>query len=342
MNRDLQTKAERSNKIKQSIFNFLDMETRKIVLSILPNNEWRFLPPNFSDSNSIEIFEDYFFVIEKFLNTHIIPQKYYIFHSSKLKNQLMENSDIETQLKKRIKYFQCETKKINDRSYNFLPNSAYTYYTDESKDKNHRKYINDFLFNSFRIRHFHLVKNKDNDLIFYVIFKDNLYLINKGNHNSIYEEETPKILIEEFPELLEPLGIHKLSSANDPGYPCWGKELECQLKNGRSVIPLINDCLYMPALMSRDGMDSQPFSILITILKKLDIQIDKMLTLLKNSQQDIFIAEENSKMSLKLGGIYIADRNSNFEYCIGLPYFKNLQLVDRINSYKINSKEATA
>jgi hypothetical protein len=67
-----------------------------------------------------------------------------------------------------------------------------------------------------------------------------------------------------------------------------------------------------------------------------------MPNLLENKQQDIFLKKGKSKMPLKLGGIYISDRNSNFEYCIGLPYFKSLQLIDKINSYKINPIEAMA
>lgn len=325
MNRDLPSISD----IKQSIFHFLDFELRRVVLSILPEKEKGLLPLGFSETNNIKIFEEYFFVIEKFLDTHIVPQKYNICYSSKVKKYLLENDDVDTKLKKKLQYFQNGFKR-NDKSFNFLPKSAYTYYTDETKSKNHRKYINDFLFNSFGIRHFHLVDNNDNDLIYYVLIKNNIYLINIGNHDSIYEEETPKILIEEYPDLLEQLKISKLSSDIDPGSPCWGRELECCWKHGISVIPLINGNLYTATFMSLDGMERRYFDILTNILYQLNNQLNEIMTLLENKHYNIFLKKAKSKMSLKSGGIYIADRNSSFEYCIELPYFTKLQLVDMI------------
>ncbi|GHV67076.1 hypothetical protein AGMMS49928_03290 [Spirochaetia bacterium] len=291
---------------------------------LLSSEQATLLPPTVKECGQ-NIFYDYLFIIEKYLGTHIVPCQYSVLYSSIVCN-LIKDNQYAPQIKKIKKLFTSADVRINDISYNRLPVSANRYFDAAYNTK--RRYVNDYIFHSHGIRHMYLVNREI--LLFFVIIKDKVIFLNIGKHEIIHDSINLEILVKEFSEYLSYLGINNLPGI-DPGINLSVKEIKKGRKNNISYPPSVDNVLYLPALYSFVGIniniDNMVFDEIINPVQK---GIKDFITYLLENNHNICIERGKSKQSIRYGGIFLCDRYSKKEYCLGLPYFKKIQLIDLI------------
>jgi hypothetical protein len=312
--------------INTEVLLFLEKSLRKAVSSFIPPREIPLLPPGYLEFGSHVVFYDYFFAIEKFLNTHIIPDYYSPLYSSKMLHFLKDDS-LKRKIQRIVKYFETADKSINDKSVNILPRSAYHYFKDTFGGRKSR-YAIDYVCDAYSIRHAHLTTPNDDCLLFYALVNNNILLLNIGTHKEIYDNNNLRILITEFPEYLEPLGIHELTGI-DPGIEqtwegtkqMWGKNV--------SLSPVIDGKTYSTAFRSLSGISLD----VVRIFQEISFQINTAsVKIIKSLEKDysLYVKKSKSKLALKYGYVFIGDRVSNNEWSIHLEYFEKYRLIEMI------------
>jgi len=179
-------------------------------LKIIPPKEIKYLP-NFSDlDESFVPLCDLVFIIDRFIDSKIFPQKYKIIYSSSFDNSILTSKALENFNRLKVKLSSGDIS-VNKLSAGFLPKSAKNYLLDYYGSIDKRRYIVDFTNQFFGIKHFHLDsydRSKD-ILLYYAISKDKIIFLKIGNHNDLYKQELVENLINEFPEIIGDLGIAK-------------------------------------------------------------------------------------------------------------------------------------
>ena len=315
--------------IQTDILLFLEKSLKETVLTFLPKKENNLLPPDYLKVNTPVVFYDYIFVIEKLLNTHIIPDYYSPLYSTKIVPFLRDDF-LKIKIKKKLKYFETSDKRINNKSVNILPKSSYRYFNDEFHSKE-KRYNIDYLCDAYGIRHTHLMSQNDDCLLFYALTDKNIILLSIGTHKDIYENDNLRTLINEFPESLDNLGIHELTGLS-PGVEERGQVLKMALEKNVPSLPSIDGKVYTTAYRTLSGVGIdiiKIFNEIIFQIKTASIQIIKSL----GKDYNLFIKKAKSKLSLKYGYIFLGDRVTNKEWSIYIAYFEKYQLIEMVNTH---------
>ena len=317
--------------INVEILLFLEKSLKETVSLFLPKSELPLLPPDYLQGNSPEVFFDYIFVIEKLLNTHVIPGYYFPLYSSKIMSFLKDGT-LKNKVKKLVRYFETGDKRVNDKSVNILPKSSYRYFNDAFHSKKNR-YVIDYVCDAYGIRHTHLTSQNDDCLLFYALTEKNILLLSIGKHKDIYENDNLRILIKEFPEFLDILGINELTGV-DPGIEENGEWKKQAWESGISSLVAIDGKTYVPSMASFRSFSGISIAI-NTIVQNIIYQVNKSsIEIIKTLDKDynLFVKKAKSKMTLKYGYIYIGDRITNKEWSIYIAYFEKYRLIEMVNS----------
>jgi hypothetical protein len=312
---------------------FIESTLNKIVTSFIPASEIRPLPQSFLSTNDLGVFLDYIFAIEKYLNVHVLPIRYFPLYSSKITEQL-KNPVLKKQTKRILKFFETGDKRINDKSVNILPHSAFHYFNDV-QGKKRLKYALDFSYDFYSIRHVHLSAPDDDSLLFYVLVNKNILLLSIGSHKDIYEKDNLRILINEFPEFLKSLGINELTGIH-PGIELEGATVKAYWEHGISPMQNIDGKIYASTYMTFSGITTMVHYHFMNIIYRVKTDTGAIKNSL-NGDCRLFVKKGKSKLSIKYGDIYIGDRISNKEWIIHISYLNKLHLIEITNVQTLDS-----
>ncbi|MCK4911672.1 MAG: hypothetical protein KAR83_08510, partial [Thermodesulfovibrionales bacterium] len=123
---------------KELIIDYIGRELRQVALKILPKKQVKYLST--SQSNLLE----YVYVIEKYLSTRVLPVKYDVFYSSKVKKQdkYIENKN---RIDTFVSYLKDADLRINSPSENYLPRSYKTFLSANPNQSDKYRYNPDVL-----------------------------------------------------------------------------------------------------------------------------------------------------------------------------------------------------
>jgi hypothetical protein len=320
--------------INTEILLFLEKSLKKTVLNFLPKKEIPLLPPNYLQVNTPEVFFDYIFVIEKLLSTHVIPDYYSPLYSTKI-IPFLEDVFIKDKINRIVKYFETGDKMVNDKSVNILPKSSYRYFNDTFSGKK-RRYVIDYECDDYGIRHTHLTGQNDDCLLFYVLTNKNVILLNIGNHKDIHKNNNLRILLYEYPEFLDILGIHELTGIS-PGIEEGWEEIKMGREKGVSSLPTIDGKTYsmpMAAFRSFSGTNFAIHNIFQNIIFQVNNASIKILKSI-GKEHNLYVKRAKSKLSIEYGYIYVGDRLTNKEWAINIPYFEKYRLIKMVISHLV-------
>jgi hypothetical protein len=320
--------------IQTEILLFLEKSLKEYVLAFLPKKEVPLLPPDYLQVNTPEVFFDYIFVIEKLLNTHVIPDYYSPLYSTKIL-PFLKNDFMRGRINRIVKYFETGNKKINDKSVHILPKSSYRYFNDTFHGKK-KRYEIDYACDAYGIRHSHLIKQNDDCLLFYVLTDKNILLLSIGSHKDIHKNNNLRIIINEFPEFLDILEIKELTGIS-PGIEENWEDIKMGREKNVSSLPTIDGKTYsmpMAAFRTLSGTNLAIHTIYQNIIYQINTASIKIIKSL-GKDYNLFVKKAKSKLSLKYGYVYISDRLTNKEWAIQIPYFEKFLLIEMINSHKV-------
>jgi len=316
------------NFINHEILLFLEKSLKETVLTFLPKKETLFLPPDYSKENSPVVFYDYIFAIEKILNTHVIPGHYSPLYSTKVL-PLLADEFFEKRIEKLVKFFEAGDDTINHRSVKVLPKSAYRYFNSGFYEKKNRYNI-DYICDAHGIRHTHLIESNDDCLLFYALTDKNILLLSIGTHKDIYENDNLRVLINEFPEFLDTLGIHEIKGIS-PGIEESGEILKLAYKKNAAGLPSIDGKTYSTAFRTFSGIGIDVIQIFQEIIYQIETASIAILRSL-SKDYNLFVKKSKSKLSVKYGYIYIGDRVTKMEWALYIAYLEKIRLVEMITS----------
>ena len=314
------------NFINYDILLFLERTLKEAVLSFIPKKETHFLPPDYAQVNTPEVFYDYIFAIEKLINTHVIPGHYSPMYSTRI-IPFLNDDTVKKSINRILKYFETGDKKVNDKSVNILPKSSFRYFNGSFHGSN-KRYVIDYICDAHSIRHTHLKTPDDDCLLFYALTDKNILLLSIGTHKDIYENDNLRIIINEFPEFLDILGINELAGFG-PGIEERGNDLKMALEKNVPSLPSIDGKTYLTAFRTLAGVGIDIVRIFQEIIFQVETASIKLLQSL-GKNYDLYVKKSKSKLSIKYGYIFIGDRVSNMEWSIYLAYFEKLRLIEMI------------
>lgn len=317
--------------IRNCIFELL----KERVIQIIPNREIKYLAEVSDLDSSIVPFYDLVFVIERFLKSKILPIKYEIIYSTNYSDSMLPVKAAINLGKLKEILLKGETT-INDFSTGFLPKSAKSYLLDYYGSTKNRRYVVDFTSQFFGIKHFHLDTYDTNDdiLLYYVIIRNKIYFLKIGKHQDLYTQVLVENLINEFPEIINQLGIYAMADM-----PV-GKKYEYsnyEIKNtwclGGNVSFQINNKYYT-------SVNSQTFSRLnievMCIGNDLIWQLEEKLKLFYlnnnelNETSEIVPLRYDDGEFIKGSNILIGDKISKIATEIRIDYLEKLNFIDQI------------
>ncbi len=183
------------------IWNFIAEESYKLSKQILPENQSKFLADVSLFQSDSKVIYDYFYVIDRFCNTRIFPQKYdikysTIFNRDELNDEECENLDLI------ITTLQNDEKEHFDVLNKFYPRSSEKYISKPYNSLEYR-YNVDFSGSIWGLKHLHLKEGHCGDkLLYYAIIENVIYFIAIGNHDDMYKKNIIEIVVNEFQYIL--------------------------------------------------------------------------------------------------------------------------------------------
>lgn len=313
------------NIIRKALWDKVFTELHTVCKSIIPKEETR-LPTVFEcNTNKFNIYT-YLFVIDRFLTSTIIPNKYEVDISTSIQNTTL--SAVHRKSFEEIKnLFEKGDPSINYRSKGFVPNSQKNYFRASGN-----KYVKDFSSSIWGIRHLHLnPSNKDNFLLYYVIVKSRVYFIKIGNHEDLYKKDILEILVNEFPETLDQLGIVNLSELIPSDHEYSPEEVKGMWIAGYNILHTINGRCYSSCNLMLTNTLSIRFS---PISRNISDQIENLITLFMLKLANI---EYNELMEFeicrKIDEFTIKWKGHNLEQKHKISYFETVEFAKKIHIY---------
>jgi hypothetical protein len=288
----------------KSIFDCIQELIKNECLQILLNNS------RHKKNEKIDVLRS-LFIIEKFCSSFVEVKKYKIHYSSAFnRDNLDENT--EDNLNKIIEFLE-NGENINDKALSFIPKSS-----NFLLDKN-SVVIADFANNFFGIKHLHIDghNTKLDRLLYYFIKDNNFYVLKIAGHDDLYSDKIIKIIIDEYPDNLDYLGIKSLP---DMPFEEYVNQSTTYVKdewiNGRNISYTINEKYYTSInLQTYSRINTKIIYELSNIKYKCDAFQD---AILDNSDNYNFkILEINS------GVVTIGNEISKEAYELDFPYLND-------------------
>jgi hypothetical protein len=309
--------------VVEYIFNLLSSRVKKII----PNNEIKYMPKVEGIYKSHRTLCDLVYVLERFVNTKVLPYEWEIIKSSKFDTSLLSEKSKQN-LDRLQKMLIIGDVKVNSPSYGFLPKTSKKYYETNEDDKSKRRYQVDFSNQVFGIKHFHLDSHDKNEdkLLFYTTLDQKIFFLSIGCHEDIYTDKNLKILIEEFENVLPHLGIQPMDITIGSKPSNSKEEVQKMWTSGLNVAFIINGQYYSCSnYMTFSRIDTE------TILKVQGIYYEiqqgiKKGTNFSGTNNEVIVCQEQEEEKLAAGIICLKENGSEFE--ISIEYLKKLGLVD--------------
>jgi len=192
--------------ISNLIWNFIAEESYQLSKKILSDKEHNFLADVSLLNQDMKIIYDYFFIIDKYKNSKILPQKYEIKYSSTFDRSSLNDVESEN-LDLIISIIQNGQKNQFEILNKFFPNSSNTFITEPYNSPKHR-YNVDFSGSIWGIKHLHLKEtNRGDNLLYYCIVENIIYFLAISKHKNMYDKNLLEIIVNEFPTIISNLGI---------------------------------------------------------------------------------------------------------------------------------------
>ncbi len=304
---------------KEVILDYIYSELRRVATNILPNRQKKFLPP---DSNN---FHDDIYIIEKFLSTRVLPTKYNVNYSSKLKEQKRYQENIE-RIETFVSYLKEGDMRVNVPEEKFLPPSYKSFLLSKPGQSERYRYRPDYLNDFYGIRHAHLNIENSNELLFYVLVGSNAYLLCIGGHNDFYNETVLTILVEEFDFLLNDLRIMKLEGIR-PGIQSTEDKIQEKWSKAVNEFFVVNGIRYagMPMNFTRSnmyitGIEQNLFYQIDTGLKNIEEEQNKRK--ISPSDQVMTIMEKETSLDRNNARIHLTNTVNSFRAGLQVSYLK--------------------
>jgi hypothetical protein len=307
------------------IWDFLFDELSSCCKLILHEKELNYLSEKKYDRKTII---NYIYIIERYLDTKVFPQKYNIYKSSKFKVESL-NEVHKKSLDCIEKLLKAGDPAINSYSRNFVPNSIKNYFKDSGKEL-----VKDFCGSIWGIKHLHLNphnKNNDDTLLFYAAFKNNFYFIKIGKHDDLYKKDVVEIVVNEFPDILKELNIFFMLDIIPPSKEyCYTPEKVKELwKAGSNISYIINNRYYFT---SKGQTFSKIGDNIICLYQKI---IDQVETQMKSFISDLEKVDNNKTPEFTISkderienGVFeIIEKNSGYKNLMKIDCLINLHNV---------------
>lgn len=230
--------------ISNLIWNFISEESYQLAKKILSSKEHNFLADVNLLNQDIRVIYDYFFVIDKFKNTKIPPQKYEIKYSSSFNRSSL--NDVESaNLDLIISIIQNGQKNQFEILNKFFPNSSKSFITKPYNSSEHR-YNVDFSGSIWGIKHLHLkATNRGDTLLYYCIVENIIYFFAIGKHKNMYDKSLLEIIVNEFPTIISNLGIGHYQDMTFNNFDNYSTEVvKKKWLNGENIGFFINEKFY--------------------------------------------------------------------------------------------------
>ena len=271
-------------KLEHFIFDLLYQRAALIV----PPKEVKNLPKVSDLDKSWIPLSDLIFVIERFLSTRLHQQQFEIVLSKDYSEIDLSDKSI-SNLKRLKKLILTGGNGINKPSSNFLPPSSKSYLKVDANTLSSSRYNVDFVNDFFGIRHFHLAEHRDDVLLFYSVIGDKIYFLKIGKHADIYEQATIETLVNEFPELINHLGIFAMPDITvNNNHKYMPGEVARIWQAGGNVSFIINDRYYTSCYgQTFSKLNIRVIGITQKILFQVDFYLKNFDTYLKNSYPEL-------------------------------------------------------
>lgn len=315
--------------IRNYIFELL----KERAIQILPKEEIKYLPEVSELDNSIVPFFDLIFVLERFIKSKILPLKFEIVYSSSFDKSELPDKAVNN-LRKLERMLLTGDIKVNDFSQGFLPKSAKSYLSDYYGLNKKRRYVVDFTSQFFGIKHFHLDSHntKENILLYYVIMDRKIYFLKIGKHQDLYTQVLVENLINEFPEIINQLGVYVM-----PDMPV-GEKFEYSIDkvktdwiSGSNVSFHINNQYYTSVnLQTFSRLNTEIVNITNNIIYQFKENLRQFYlnnNELNNNSKIVPLRYEDGEF-FKNGNILIGDKISKIATEIRIDYLERLKFVD--------------
>lgn len=311
------------------IWDFLFDELHGCCNLILHEKEFNYLSEKKYDIKTIM---DYIYIIERYLDTKVFPQKYNIYKSSKFRVESL-NEVHKKSLDCIEKLLKAGDPAINSYSLNFVPNSIKNYFKDSGKEL-----VKDFSGSIWGIKHLHLNPQKhDEFLLFYVVVENNFYFIKIGKHDDLYKKDIVEIVVNEFPDILGKLNIFTLpdisSPSKEPTYTV--DEVKEIWKTGGNVTYFINDNYYAS---SKGQTFSKIGDNIIYLFQNMSYQVgdqvEKVLLDL-NEVKGINDLKFIISKDMKKGEFLIVEEDGEYKKEIKIDYLRAIYYVRHLKSLNL-------
>lgn len=233
------------NEILYLIWDFIAEEAYEISKQILSKKQRDNLADIGLFRSDFKVIYDYFYVIDRFCNTKILPSKYKLKYSSKFNREKLSEKENEN-LNSIISILKSGDYKKFGELNRYYPKSSENYIRKPYRSPEYR-YNVDFSGSIWGIKHLHLKeKQRGDNLLYYAIIENTLYIIGIGSHDDMYKKENLEIVVNEFQNILPHLGIGHYSDMPFDNFENLSKDQVMQnWTNGRNIGFFINEKFYV-------------------------------------------------------------------------------------------------
>ena len=310
--------------IIEYIFNILSERVKQI----LPNRELKFMPKVEGIYKSHKTLCDLIYVIERYINTKVLPYEYEIIKSTEFDTSLHSKKS-KQKLDKLQKMLTKGDIKVNSPSFGFIPKTSKNYFETYEEDKTKWRYQVDFSNQFFGIKHFHLDSHdkSEDKLLFYTILNQKIYFLSIGGHSDIYTDRNLRILVNEFEHILPHLGIQPMDNNIVNTEPKFSEqEIQKMWTSGLSISFVINGQYYTCRnYMTSSRIDTETITIVQGIYYQVQQGI-KNRNSKNTTNNEVVVCSKQDSDKLASGIICMKESQTKFE--ISVEYLKRLRLVD--------------
>jgi hypothetical protein len=311
--------------VVEYIFNQLAERVEKI----LPVKELNRMPDISGIDDSHRALSDLVFVTERYLNTKVLPINWEIIKSSQLNFDQLSKESIEN-YNNLISLLEKGDLNLNSNTLGFIPKSSRRYFDTFEGDSEKRRYLVDFTNQFFGIKHFHLDSHntREDNLLYYVTVKSQIYFLSIGGHSDLYTDRNLKILIKEFDFLLPALGIGYMPDmpmGKNPNYSV--DDIKNMWISGSNVTFIVNEKYYTSnKLQTPSRLNTEIIQIVQNIYCEVETGLQKFIE--QSLYKDFIVSSEQDYNDLYNGTIKLTLPGSTNNFELVVNYLALLPLID--------------